>query len=227
MAATLYLVRHGATEGSGERRYYGSTDVPLSAEGRRQADEAARFIRRHLHEAQAAEAGASGGRAKPASISECADSLAAVYSSGMARAVRSAELIGAPYGLVPLIADDLRERGFGRWEGMTLADIQKEFPAEFEAWAEDPLRYCPSGGESTLQVRERVLAVFSSIIERHADEQIAIVAHGGVNRIILCHLLGVPLAHLFRIEQDYAAVNIVEFGPEGPVATLLNGRRDG
>jgi len=52
---------------------------------------------------------------------------------------------------------------------------------------------------------------------------VAIVAHGGVNRIVLCHILGIPLENIFRIEQDYAALNIVEFWEKYPVMKLLNG----
>jgi len=52
---------------------------------------------------------------------------------------------------------------------------------------------------------------------------IAITAHGGVNRIILCHVMGIPLENIFRIEQDFAAVNIIEFWEKYPVVKLLNG----
>jgi alpha-ribazole phosphatase len=53
------------------------------------------------------------------------------------------------------------------------------------------------------------------------------VAHGGVNRIILCHIMGIPLENIFRIEQDYGAVNIIEFWDKYPVVKLLNGGTDG
>ena len=54
-------------------------------------------------------------------------------------------------------------------------------------------------------------------------EHIAIVVHGGVNRIILCHLLGIPLENIFRIDQDYGALNIIEFWEKYPVVKLING----
>jgi alpha-ribazole phosphatase/probable phosphoglycerate mutase len=106
---------------------------------------------------------------------------------------------------------------------MTFTEIKEKYPAEFEAWAGNPLRYSPKGGESTIQVRDRVIGALEGILASHHDQNIAIVAHGGVNRIILCHVLGMPLENIFRLEQDYAAVNIIEFWDKYPVVKLLNG----
>jgi alpha-ribazole phosphatase/probable phosphoglycerate mutase len=116
----------------------------------------------------------------------------------------------------------LREKNFGIWEGLSLNEIKEKCPEEFEAWTGNPLKFCPMGGESTLEVRERVIKVFDEIIGKHNGEYIAIVAHGGVNRIILCHIMGIPLENIFRIEQDYGALNIIEFWDKYPVVKLLN-----
>jgi broad specificity phosphatase PhoE len=106
---------------------------------------------------------------------------------------------------------------------MTFSEIREQYPEEFAAWADNPLAYSPIGGETTLEVRDRVISVISKIAEKHAGEEVAVVAHGGVNRIILCHILGIPLENIFRIEQDYAALNIIEFWEQYPVLKLLNG----
>jgi alpha-ribazole phosphatase/probable phosphoglycerate mutase len=79
------------------------------------------------------------------------------------------------------------------------------------------------GGESTIMVKERVIPELDGIVKKHGDEEVAIVAHGGINRIVLCHILGIPLENIFRIEQDYAAVNIIEFWDRYPVVKLING----
>jgi alpha-ribazole phosphatase len=200
MVTTLYLIRHGATEGNHEKRYKGSIDVPISQEGIEQVKRTAEFIRLELQ-----------GR-----------SLAAVYSSPLSRALDSAGLIAAPYGIEPVVDNDLRERHFGIWEGMTWADIRGKYPLEFQSWADNPLEHSPVGGESSIEVRDRIMPVVEEIISRHGDEEIAIVAHGGVNRVILCHLLGIPLEHMFRIEQDNAAVSIIKFHEKYPVAKLIN-----
>jgi alpha-ribazole phosphatase len=200
MATTLYLIRHGATEGNHEKRYKGSIDVPISQEGIEQVRRTAEFIRAELQ----------GG------------SLSAVYSSPLSRALNSAELIAAPYGLEPVVDDNLRERHFGIWEGMTFAEIREKYPVEFKGWADNPLEHSPVEGESSIAVRDRIVPAVEEIVSRHSDEEIAIVAHGGVNRVILCHLLGMPLEYMFRIEQDNAAVSIIKFHDKYPVAKLIN-----
>jgi len=201
MVTTLYLIRHGATEGDQEKRYKGSIDVPLSEKGTQQIKKTAEFI--------CAALGSS--------------SLSAVYTSPLARALRSAEILASPFGLQPSVVVDLRERHFGIWEGMTLNEISEKYPDEFKAWASNPLEHSPRGGESTLQVRDRLIPTYEEIIARHPGESIAIAGHGGVNRIVLCHVLGIPLEHLFRVEQDNAAVNIVNFYDRYPVVRLMNG----
>ena len=240
MVTTLYLIRHGETIGSEVKRYKGSIDVPLSEAGIAQMKEASVFIANKLRRS---------GITKyksylndiHASFPDMPDDkeamLSAVYCSNLSRAVRSAEIIAGPHGLQPLVVPEFRERNFGVWEGMTFNEIKDQYPSEFEAWASDPLKYSPVNGESTSVVYDRAIRALDGIMNKHAAESadrkvsdnqgpadsIAIVAHGGVNRIILCYLLGVPLENVFRIEQDHAAVNIVEFWGRYPVVKLLNG----
>ncbi|MBZ0158263.1 MAG: histidine phosphatase family protein [Alphaproteobacteria bacterium] len=242
MVTTLYLIRHGETEGSGTKRYKGSIDVPLSERGVRQIREASSFIMAHLKNSCAAyyesylrDVHAPAGEAAKEGTEGSAETrpvLSAVYCSSLGRAVRSAGIIAEPHGLEPVTIPDLRERSFGIWEGMSFTEIREKYPAEFEAWAENPVCHSPLNGESTRAVSERVLRAFGEILERHGAkgknggpgrENIAIIAHGGVNRILLCHIMGIPLENVFRIEQDHAAVNIIEFWERYPVVKLLNG----
>ncbi len=226
MVTTLYLVRHGETEGSGIKCYKGSIDVPLSAKGAEQiartSDLLVEEIRNsatakylsylkdiHCADQQQATAGTEG-------------TLAAVYCSNLVRASKSAEIIATPHGLKPVIVPDLRERSFGIWEGMSFIDIKEKYPDEFEAWASNPLKYSPIGGENTLEVKDRVITALDKILAGHSGDNIAIVAHGGVNRIILCHIMGIPLENIFRIEQGFAAINIIEFWEKYPVVKALN-----
>ena len=74
-----------------------------------------------------------------------------------------------------------------------------------------------------MEVHERVIRALDLVLRNHGGGNIAIVAHGGVNRIILCHLLGIPLENIFRIEQNHGAVNIIEFWEKYPVVKLMNG----
>ncbi|HXX57856.1 MAG TPA: histidine phosphatase family protein [Thermodesulfovibrionales bacterium] len=227
MVTTLYLVRHGETEGSGVKRYHGSIDVPISERGIRQLRDASAFIRGYLKTLGASRR--SSYLREVHRVSEAAsgcgvreERLQAVYCSDLSRAVRSAEIIAEPYALQAMIIPDFRERNFGVWEGMTFTEIKEAYPSEFESWAGNPLRYNPPGGENTVEVKERVCRALDRVLSSHPEENIAVVAHGGVNRIILCHLLGVPLENIFRIEQDYGAVNVIEFWERYPVVKLMN-----
>ncbi len=226
MVTTLYLVRHGETEGSGTKCYKGSIDVPLSSKGAEQIARASDFLLGDIR-------GSAGSKyLSYLKDIHCSDlqqadavpegTLAAVYCSDLIRAEKSAEIIAAPHGLKPVIVPDLRERSFGIWEGMSFTDIKAKYPDEFEAWASNPLKYSPIGGENTLEVKDRVINALDKILADHDGDNIVIVAHGGVNRIILCHIMGIPLENIFRIEQGFAAINIIEFWEKYPVVKALN-----
>ncbi|MBI5198484.1 MAG: histidine phosphatase family protein [Nitrospirae bacterium] len=229
MVTTLYLIRHGETEGSEEKRYKGTIDVPLSEKGVRQIEQVSAFIAEKLNQSMMQDTGyrmqdknnhASDIR-NHESLS-VAPKLDAVYCSDLRRAVKSAEIIAKAFGLIPETMEELRERNFGEWEGMSFDEIKEKYPEDFNAWVKNPLMFRPTGGESTLEVKERSIKALDRIIDNHSGGDIAIVAHGGVNRVILCQLLGVPLENIFRIEQDYAAINIIEFHSSYPVIKTIN-----
>jgi alpha-ribazole phosphatase len=205
MATTIYLIRHGETEDADTRRYKGTINVPLSKSGIKQLERLAEYLYKNLK------------------LKTQNSKLTAVYSSGLNRAFKSAEIIAAPFGLKPVIVDDLRERDFGSWEGMSFDEIKEKWPEAFNDWAENPLKFSPIGGESTIEVKERVMRAFNKIVAGHREEVIAIVSHGGITRIILCEMLGMPLENIFRIEQDFSALNIIELW-DYPVIKLLNGK---
>ncbi|GBE37852.1 MAG TPA: histidine phosphatase family protein [Nitrospirae bacterium] len=216
MHTKLYLIRHGETEGADAKRYKGHIDVPLSQNGVRQMQRLSKYIHKLIaHSSQSTE-------------------LNAVYTSDLSRAVKSAEIIAKPHGLKPVVIKDLKERNFGIWEGMSFDEIKHKYSEEFDAWTDNPLKFSPMRGESTVEVKDRAIAALGKILSKHnyqstdknspGSENIAIVSHGGINRIVLCHLLGIPLENIFRIEQDFAAVNIIEFYDDYPVVKLINYR---
>jgi len=203
MVKTLYLIRHGATLNDGVKRYKGSIDVPLSEEGIEQIKKVSLYLGQRLK-----------------------DQKPVVYSSPLSRALRSAEIISQVFNLKPVIVPELRERNFGIWEGMSFDEIKERYPEEFSLWASNPLRYSPPQGESTIEVRDRVMKALKWILQpsdSSLQPDIIVVAHGGVNRIILCELLGISLENIFRIEQDHGCLNIIEFHDDFPVVRLING----
>lgn len=234
MVTTLYLVRHGATEGDGVARYKGSINVPLSVLGREQIAATAGRLRQHLANLAAArrhdylrDIHGSGeepeGDRQPEGGATATPAPAAIYCSPLDRARESARIIAAPFGLSPVVESGLRERHFGVWEGLSFGEIRAAWPEHFGAWAADPVGFAPPEGENTLEVARRGRVAIRKILAAHPGREIIVVAHGGINRVILCHFMQLPLKHLFRIEQSLACFNLIELWEGYPVIKLLNG----
>jgi len=221
MFTTLYLIRHGETEGAETRRYKGHIDVPLSENGAEQMKRLAGYISAEVRKRGSAKANTS-------QLPNFRTSgLSSVYCSDLSRAEKSAGFIAEPHGLKPIIIPELRERNFGIWEGMSFDEIKEKYPEGFNAWADNPLKFSPMEGESTIALRDRAVGALEKILGQRgvtSSESIAIVSHGGINRILLCELLGIPLENIFRIEQDYGCLNVVELWDNYPVVKLINGR---
>lgn len=183
-ATLIYLFRHGEVVDALPRRFIGHLDVPLSAQGERQCEAQARRL--------------AGVR------------LSAVFTSDLRRARRSGELIAAPHALVPVAVPALREMAMGRWEGLTADEIRAREPERFREWMASVGVFPFPGGESVPQLVARAGAALDTIVSEAAARPIAIVAHGGTNRALLCRLLGVPLCRLLAFGQDYGALSVVE-----------------
>lgn len=199
MASTwLYLIRHGEVEHAGEGRFFGHTDVALSATGLLQAEALAREL--------------------------AAEPIEAVYASDLTRARQSAVPLAAARGLAPVTVPALREMAMGRWEGLTFREIREREPAALRAWLENLTTFPFPDGENLEHLRDRVIPAVADILARHAGGRVAVVAHGGPNRVILAEALGLPLGHLLRLAQDYAGRSVVEYRSEMAVLHTLNQR---
>jgi broad specificity phosphatase PhoE len=200
-ATRLVLVRHVAPSESMKGRVYGALDVPLSPEARSQAERLAEAL-------------------------EGVD-LAAVYASPLRRALETAVPIAERQGLTPQIHDDLREIDFGELEGERYEDLERRRPELFRSWMEwmdHPTGVTFPGGESFVELRTRALTAAEEIRERHHGSSAAVVAHGGVTRAILAASLDLPDHALFRLDQPYGAVSVVDWFDGTPVVRLLAAR---
>jgi len=195
-ASLIYLLRHGEVVGAETRRFIGHLDVPLSPAGERQCEAQAARLR--------------------------GVELAAVFSSDLARSRRSAQIIGAPHGLAPTAVPALREMAMGRWDGLTAAEIRAREPEAFGDWMARVGEFPFPGGESVPDLVARVVPAFEAIAVAHAGRAIAIVAHGGTNRALLCHVFGLPLGRLLAFGQDYGALTVLEGGSRGWALRRLN-----
>ena len=192
----IWLIRHGEPETDAQGRCYGRLDWGLSDRGKVQAQMAAQAL--------------SG------------EPLAAIYSSPRRRARQSAEFLGKAKDLPVTILEGLCEIDFGDFEGLTYEEIEKQYPDQYKRWMTRPTEIHFPGGESFVQMQTRVLATTTKLCQRHQGESIAIISHGGVNRIILAEALGMPPTHIFRIAQRYAGLNLVVFYEGVPTVELVN-----
>ena len=194
----IYLVRHGQVKGHEEIPIYGHTDVDLTEVGVLQLDRVAERLR----------------------LAE----IGAIYASDLNRSVTGARQIGCYHNVAIHSLPELREMYFGDWEGCTLGKIIKDYPEEVEERKKDPAHYaCPGGGESISRLSDRIIPAFERIRTEEAGKEIVIVAHGGVNRVILSHVLGLDLSRIFNIQQDYGCLNIVDYFYDSVVVQLING----
>lgn len=167
----LLLIRHGETDWNVEGRYQGQSDVPLNDRGHAQAVKLA-------------------GELKDAQVD-------AIYSSDLARAQGTAEVL-AEVANAPLVLDPrLREIHQGLWEGMLFQDIQQKYAEAFELRKQDPLKVAPPEGETVGQLRSRVLAALRDILQAHPDGRVAVVSHGLSLALIGVELKGIPIEQVW------------------------------
>lgn len=145
-----------------------------------------------------------------------------MYTSPLARAGQTATIIAEHQRIEVEVVPEFREYSAGVWEGLTLAEIEKRFADLAQRWYADPSTVRIPGGEMLLEMRDRVIPAFERIVRRHRDEAVAIVAHGGVNRAIILTVLDTPLSAFWRIKQDNAGINLLEFDDDRRHLVTMN-----
>jgi len=194
----LYLARHGQIVGHERFPANGHTDVDITEVGMLQMEHLA--VRLKLVE------------------------INAIYSSDLIRTKKGAAIIGRHHDVQHRIIPEFRELYFGEWEGLTMEEIRQAFPGELEKRKDDIADYrCPGRGESMRDLSERVMPRLMVLLKEETGKDILLVAHGGVNRIILCHALGINLSDIFNIQQDYGCLNIIDYFPDHTLVRLMNG----
>lgn len=185
----VFALRHGRTAWNAESRVQGQLDVPLDATGFWQAAQLARAL--------------------------AGETLAAVYSSDLQRARATAEPLahgtGAPLQLRP----QLRERGFGRFEGSTFSEIEERWPDDAARWRRRDPDFAPGGGEPLTQFYRRCVDAATALAAAHPGETIALVAHGGVLDCLYRAAAGLELAAPRSWQLGNASINRLLFNGEG------------
>ena len=188
-ATRIIAIRHGETAWNVDTRIQGHLDIPLNDTGLWQARQVARAL--------------------------AGEPLSAIYASDLQRAHTTAraiaEVTGAP--LVPEPA--LRERSFGELEGRTFAEIEAELPEQARRWRQRDPHFAPEGGETLVQLRERIAATTHRLAALHTGGLVVLVAHGGVLDVLYRLATGQELQTPRTWQLYNAAINRLLWTPEG------------
>lgn len=168
-------MRHG--EPVGGKRFRGSTDDPLSETGWQQ-------MRTSLGDKAGWDV---------------------VVSSPLKRCAEFATEVATKHGLNIEIIPSLAELEFGAWEGMTPNEVEQQYPDGLQQFYSDPFVFTAPGGESMPIFYDRVTQAWQNILQTYHGRNVLLIAHGGVNRVILQQILNFPPENMFRIQMGFAA----------------------
>lgn len=193
---TIYIVRHGETKWNAEGRIQGHTDIGLSERGKEQARAAARRL-----------AGVH---------------IDVAYSSDLSRTTDTARIIlgerNIPFHPLP----DLREYNKGVFEGLTAEEYRDRYPHLYEASLVNDPDFAPPGGETIRQCQARLSGFVESLRERHLDEDVLLVGHGGSLRSGIVALLGLPLEANWKFAMQNCALSVIRSYSDNAVMHLYN-----
>ena len=185
----IIAIRHGETSWNVDTRIQGHLDIPLSANGRWQAERLAGALK--------------------------GEPLAAIYASDLARAWETAQYLGRAQGLAVIKEIGLRERGFGDFQGKTFAEIEALLPEQSRRWRKRDPEFSPHGGESLVALRSRVISAVQRLAMLHPGEQIAMVGHGGVMDVLYRAATRLEIQAPRTWALGNAAINRLLWSPEG------------
>lgn len=184
----VYLVRHGETEWNREDIFRGRADIPLNSFGRRQAE----------------------------SIADILNSFALVnpvfISSPLKRSRETAE-IAASFLADAKVSNDSAfvDICFGQWEGKSLQEVEEEYPLLFKRWVEEPGKVLFPAGENLNIVADRAEKGLYHAVKNNQDREVVIVSHRAVNKALFCRLLGLTQHSFWKIRQDTACLNELDY----------------
>ena len=185
----IIAIRHGETAWNVDTRIQGHLYISLSANGRWQAERLAHALRD--------------------------EKIHAIYASDLARAWQTAQTLGHTQGLQVRPEIGLRERNFGDFEGKTFAEIELLLPEQSMRWRKRDPEFCPTGGESLIALRTRVLEAAERLAALHPGELIALVGHGGVMDVLYRAATRVDMQAPRTWTLGNAAINRLLWTPEG------------
>ncbi len=199
MNLNIYFLRHGETTASKTGGFCGTLDPELTSEGHEMAKDFAAAYKDLSWEA--------------------------IFCSPLRRTVETVQPLCETIKLDLNLRKELKEIAYGRWEGMTPEEVNREFHDEYVRWQADPGWNSPTGGERGVDVARRSSLILEEIEQSRPFGNVLVVSHKATTRIMLCSLLGIDIGrYRDRIGMPVVSISIVEMTEQGPLLKVLGDR---
>lgn len=175
----IILIRHGETKWNREGRFRGRLDVELNETGLKQAE----LLAEYLSETK----------------------IDAIYSSPVARAVKTAEAVARHHNLEVILSPGIIDLDFGEWQGMPMQTVKEKYQDIYTGWMKNPHLSRVPGGETLDEVTERTMNMVNQVITEH-DGTVVLVSHRVVNKVLTCAMLGLDNSHFRNIKLDTCGI---------------------
>ncbi|HEB62852.1 MAG TPA: histidine phosphatase family protein [Gammaproteobacteria bacterium] len=143
-----------------------------------------------------------------------------IISSPLKRCADFAHELARQHSIALTVDRRFQEIHFGQWEGCFVEDLMKTDADALTNFWNDPVKYTPPEAEPLLDFEVRIVAAWQEIIARHAGEKILLVTHGGVIRLLLCHILNHPVRRMLEFEVKHAAIEHIHIKQDGALLRL-------
>ena len=185
VTTTIDLIRHG--EPVGGRKYRGQIDDPLSDKGWAQMRKAVADY----------------------------SSWDVIISSTLSRCIDFARELGQRTGIDVKAESRLMEIGFGEWEGRTASELEQEDPGQVQRFLSDPLNNTPPGAETLPEFETRIIGAWNDVLQQHYGQHVLLVGHAGMMRMIIRHVLDMPIERMYSIQVANAAITRIRVEGKG------------
>lgn len=185
-ATEVIYIRHGSTDFPEDRIYKDNNGPHLNREGIEQAKKLAEWLRD--------------------------EEIAAILVSPSNRTIETARAVSEVLGIEYAILEDLKERSFGIWEGLTFSEIENQYGEELKKWKKDPVNYTPEGGETIIDLQKRINSVVQDVIEGFKGRKVLIVTHMGPIRVAVVQALSIPLLNYRHLQIHPGSATRIDYG---------------
>ncbi len=192
----FYIIRHGETTATVRGQFHGTMDAELSREGKEQVKALNKYFRRLP--------------------------VSRIYVSPLKRCRQTAAIIKGRRNVPLTITRELREIDFGKWEGFTLAQMQRDNPRKLQSWFSDFSGFKMPGGERVKDLIARAAGFWRQVSKRHKSGNIIIVTHGGPAKMIIMKILGLVGKKFWQFHLSTASVSVIEIVDGVPTLRCIN-----